>query len=144
MRHYELIANRLATTNPRHMLLVHQPEEAWEYGVSIDWAGIVLERVTGQSLNEYFHHHIFEPLAFGYISMVPTKEVKKNLAFMLSGGSTGRSLGTAQWSGRWWCDREKRVAGIVCAQVLPFGDAQVFQLSQGIETGVYNGLGLSL
>jgi hypothetical protein len=29
---------------------------------------------------------------------------------------------------------------MVCAQILPFGDAQVFQLYQDVETGVYKGL----
>lgn len=66
------------------------------------------------------------------------------LTFMLSGGSTGRSVRTAQWSGLpnlfWWCDRENGVAGIICAQILPFGDAQVFQLYQDVEAGIYKGL----
>jgi hypothetical protein len=66
------------------------------------------------------------------------------LTFLLSGGSTGRSVRTAQWSGLpnlyWWCDRDNGLAGMVCAQILPFGDAQVFQLYQDVETGVYRGL----
>ncbi|KAF7626515.1 beta-lactamase family protein [Aspergillus flavus] len=247
--------------------LVHQPGETWEYGIGIDWAGVVLERVTGQSLNDYFHQHIFEPIGLKHISMLPTEEMKANLAYMhqraadgqisvrdhllrraltvksesdiksyfnsggagcfstaqdysqilavllnngtspttgkqllkketvdemfrnqienlpplaekyfpdakaefvqsglglhptvegdrqgwgltflLSGGSTGRSIGTAQWSGvanlRWWCDREKGVAGFICSQVLPYGDEQLFQLSQDVETEVYKGLAL--
>lgn len=251
-----------------NMPLVHQPGEAWEYGVGIDWAGIVLERVTGQSLNDYFHEHIFQPLGLRHISMIPTEDMKKNLAylhqraadgqlsvrdhllrraltvknekdieayfnsggagcfstvqdycqilavllnngtspstgkqllkretvdemfrnqieslpplsekefpnvkadlvhynlgvhptvegdrqgwgltFLLSGGSTGRPLGTAQWSGianlRWWCDRKSGVAGFICTQVLPFGDDQLFQLSQDVETEVYKSLGVS-
>ncbi|KAI9373411.1 beta-lactamase/transpeptidase-like protein [Aspergillus egyptiacus] len=245
--------------------LVHQPGEAWEYGVNIDWAGIVLERLTGQSLGAYIEEHIFQPLGLTQISMVPSDEMKAKLAymhqrdptgrvsqrdhllqraltvdndselstyvmsggagcfstatdytrilavllnnglspntgkqillpetvesmfqdqighlpplsekyfadakpdlhragtgihptvegdrqgwgltFMLSGGTTGRSRATAQWSGlpnlRWWCDREKGVAGIICVQVLPFGDAQLFQLSQDVEMLVYQGL----
>lgn len=34
----------------------------WCYGVSIDWAGELLKRVTGQKLGEYCREHIFEPL----------------------------------------------------------------------------------
>ncbi|KAE8376873.1 beta-lactamase/transpeptidase-like protein [Aspergillus bertholletiae] len=245
--------------------LVHQPGEAWEYGIGIDWAGVVLERLTGQSLSDYFHQHIFEPLGLRHISMIPTEEMKTNLAymhqraadgqlsvrdhllrraltvksesdiksyfnsggagcfstaedysqilavllnngtspttgkqllkketvdemfrdqienlpplrekhfpaakadlshssigihptvegdrqgwgltFMLSRSTTGRSVGTVQWSGianlRWWCDREKGVAGFICSQILPYGDAQLFQLSQDVETEVYKGL----
>jgi CubicO group peptidase (beta-lactamase class C family) len=66
------------------------------------------------------------------------------LTFMLSGGSTGRSSGTAMWAGLpnlwWWCDREKGVAGIVCSQILPFADPKVLGLWVGIETGVYSSL----
>jgi hypothetical protein len=55
-------------------------------------------------------------------------------------------MGTGQWSGlpnlRWWCDREQGVAGIICAQILPFGDAQVFQLADDVEAEVYKGLHL--
>lgn len=66
------------------------------------------------------------------------------LTFLLSGGNTGRSVRTAQWSGLpnlfWWCDRENGVAGMICAQILPFGDPHVFKLYQDIETDVYKGL----
>jgi CubicO group peptidase (beta-lactamase class C family) len=66
------------------------------------------------------------------------------LTFMLTGGVTGRSPGTAQWAGLpnlwWWCDREKGVAGIICTQVLPFADLKVLELWGGIETAVYGGL----
>jgi CubicO group peptidase (beta-lactamase class C family) len=30
-------------------LLVNQPGIMWEYGINMDWAGIILERVTGQT-----------------------------------------------------------------------------------------------
>ncbi|OQD77806.1 hypothetical protein PENDEC_c002G05549 [Penicillium decumbens] len=245
--------------------LVHQPGEAWEYGVNTDWVGIVIERVTKKTLNEYFHQHIFEPLGLTHISMIPTPAMKEKLAYMhqrdsngrvhprdhllrrpltvetesdlkslfysggagcystpedycqilamllndgtspstgkqllkkstvdemfrnqiedlpplsekymgdakpdltndsvglhptvagdrqgwgltflLSGGATGRSVRTAQWSGLpnlyWWCDRENGLAGMICAQVLPFGDAQVAQLYQDVEAAVYKGL----
>ncbi|KAJ9203969.1 hypothetical protein DTO166G4_2689 [Paecilomyces variotii] len=245
--------------------LVNQPGEGWEYGVSIDWAGICLERVTGQTLNDYLHKHIFEPLGLKNISMFPTKSMKEKLAymnsrapdgqlsprdhplrrplivegaeeiknclnsggagcfakpqeycqiiavllndgtspttgakllrketvdemfrnqipefphfgtqgipdskpdltnpipdlyplpptggqgwgltFMLTGGATGRSTGTGHWAGLpnlwWWCDREKGIGGMVCAQILPFVDAQVTGLWVDIETEVYKAL----
>jgi len=62
--------------------LVHQPGEAWEYGVNIDWAGILVERVTGVSLNNYMHRYIFEPLGLKNISMFPTDSMKEKLAYM--------------------------------------------------------------
>ncbi|OHE90712.1 beta-lactamase [Colletotrichum orchidophilum] len=67
------------------------------------------------------------------------------LTFMLTGGPTGRSSGTAWWAGLpnlfWWCDREKGVAGIICSQILPFGDASVLGLWAQVEAAVYKGLG---
>lgn len=42
--------------------LVFQPGEKWLYSIGIDWAGIVVERVSGQDLEAYFHEHIFGPL----------------------------------------------------------------------------------
>lgn len=69
------------------------------------------------------------------------------ITFMLSGGATGRSLGTAQWSGlpnlQWWCDRDNGVAGIVCTQVLPFGDGKLWHLWQAVEAEVYKGLSVN-
>jgi CubicO group peptidase (beta-lactamase class C family) len=62
--------------------LVFQPGEAWEYGVSIDIAGIALERATGLSLNDYCHNNIFGPLGLENISMFPSTEMKEQLAYM--------------------------------------------------------------
>ncbi|GAB0134268.1 hypothetical protein EsDP_00002647 [Epichloe bromicola] len=38
------------------------PGEAWGYGVGLDWAGQVLEKVTGKSLGQYMQENIFDPL----------------------------------------------------------------------------------
>ncbi|KAK2010047.1 beta-lactamase [Colletotrichum eremochloae] len=69
------------------------------------------------------------------------------LTFMITGGTTGRSDGTACWAGLpnlyWWCDRENGVAGMVCTQILPFGDLSVLGLWAEVETAVYRGLGIS-
>lgn len=50
--------------------------------VGIDWAGILVERVTGLSLNDYFQRYIFEPLGLKNISFIPNESMKKNLAYM--------------------------------------------------------------
>ncbi|KAL1409452.1 hypothetical protein Q8F55_003435 [Vanrija albida] len=42
--------------------LVAEPGTRWAYGLGLDWAGILVERVTGQTLEEYFKQHIFDPL----------------------------------------------------------------------------------
>lgn len=69
------------------------------------------------------------------------------LSFMLSGSATGRSPGSAFWSGicncYWWCDRVKGVAGMVTTQTLPFGDLNSAGLWAGTEIAVYGDLAAS-
>ena len=42
--------------------LVFDPGERWEYGISTDWVGRVVERLSGQNLADYCQEHIFQPL----------------------------------------------------------------------------------
>ncbi|CAK3884454.1 Hypothetical predicted protein [Lecanosticta acicola] len=64
------------------MPLVNQPGSAWEYGIGIDWAGIVLQRATGVGLNDWIQKNIMQPLGLKNVNMFPTAEMKKNLAYM--------------------------------------------------------------
>ena len=42
--------------------LASDPGTRWEYGISTDVLGIIIEEVSGKSLDEYFRQQIFEPL----------------------------------------------------------------------------------
>jgi methyl acetate hydrolase len=42
--------------------LVTDPGERWEYGLSIDWAGQVIEALSGQTLEAYLVEQLFTPL----------------------------------------------------------------------------------
>jgi len=42
--------------------LVHQPGERFTYGLNVDVLGYLVEILSGESLDHYFHTHIFEPL----------------------------------------------------------------------------------
>ncbi len=44
------------------MPLAFDPGERWEYGIGVDWAGKVVEAVSGQTLGGYFAQHITGPL----------------------------------------------------------------------------------
>lgn len=43
--------------------LVCEPGERFEYGISTDWVGKIVEYISGQSLEDYFREHLFDPLA---------------------------------------------------------------------------------
>lgn len=61
--------------------LVFQPGAQWLYSIGIDWAGILVERVSGMSLQAYFHEHIFGPLglAVADITFVPDDDVRARM-----------------------------------------------------------------
>jgi methyl acetate hydrolase len=42
--------------------LVFEPGTEWLYGTSNDWIGRLVEKISGQNLEDYFHEHIFVPL----------------------------------------------------------------------------------
>jgi CubicO group peptidase (beta-lactamase class C family) len=42
--------------------ILFDPGSRWEYGISTDWLGKLVEVVSGQSLENYCRQHIFEPL----------------------------------------------------------------------------------
>jgi CubicO group peptidase (beta-lactamase class C family) len=42
--------------------LLFDPGERWMYGVNIDWAGKIVEAVSGQKLGAYLAEHLFGPL----------------------------------------------------------------------------------
>jgi CubicO group peptidase (beta-lactamase class C family) len=44
------------------MPLVFDPGDKWEYGINIDWAGRIVEAVSGQSLDAYVRDTILAPL----------------------------------------------------------------------------------
>ncbi|RSL91629.1 hypothetical protein CEP52_014207 [Fusarium oligoseptatum] len=62
--------------------LVNQPGEKFQYGISMDWVGVMIERVSGKSLEEYFKTNIFRPLGMNSVTFHPSEEAKANMAYM--------------------------------------------------------------
>ena len=52
--------------------LVADPGTRWEYGMSTDWLGQVIEAVSGTDLNSYCTEHIFGPLDMADATFSPT------------------------------------------------------------------------
>jgi CubicO group peptidase (beta-lactamase class C family) len=42
--------------------LMHQPGTKWEYSISVDLQGAIIERITGMTLSEYLDNKLFTPL----------------------------------------------------------------------------------
>lgn len=42
--------------------LMFEPGEQWLYSTSTDWLGRVVEKISGQQLEDYFRQHILDPL----------------------------------------------------------------------------------
>lgn len=53
--------------------LLFEPGERWEYGIGIDWAGMMVEAASGMDLEAYFQTHIFVPLGMKDTSFVPAE-----------------------------------------------------------------------
>src|SRR6185437_7626060 len=42
--------------------LIAEPGTRWEYGINVDFAGKLVEKLSGQKLDAYLQDHVFEPL----------------------------------------------------------------------------------
>ncbi len=69
--------------------LLFDPGEAWEYGSNIDWAGQVVEAVTGRRLGAVMRERIFAPLGMDSTGFVLTQEMRSRLARMHQRGGDG-------------------------------------------------------
>jgi CubicO group peptidase (beta-lactamase class C family) len=68
-------------TDPDHVLpLAFDPGSAWQYGIGIDWAGKMLEAVTGLTLDSYMRTHVFDPLKMMETGYLLTDAVRGRLA----------------------------------------------------------------
>ena len=56
------------------MPLVCEPGERWEYGISTDWVGQLVEAVSGQTLGDYLAQYVFEPLGMTDTGFVRSAE----------------------------------------------------------------------
>ena len=60
--------------------LVFDPGEQWLYSIAIDWAGKILENVTGESLGTYFEKNIFHPLGMASTGFKISADMRPRLA----------------------------------------------------------------
>jgi methyl acetate hydrolase len=64
--------------------LEFEPGERWQYGISMDWVGKLVEQVTDQSLEVYFRENIFAPLGMKDSGFLIGSAQKRRLATFAS------------------------------------------------------------
>lgn len=62
--------------------LLFEPGEQWEYGSNMDWAGLVVEAITGKRLGEVMQQRIFEPLGMTDTAFTMTPSMLQRRAGM--------------------------------------------------------------
>jgi CubicO group peptidase (beta-lactamase class C family) len=83
--------------------LVFEPGERWLYSTSTDWVGRLVEKVSGQPLEEYFREHIFVPLGMKDTSYFVPKDKEARLVTVnrrLADGSIVKDTVQPPTSGR--------------------------------------------
>ena len=71
-----ITASRASLATP----LLFDPGERWEYGSNMDWAGQVVEGITGKRLGEVMQERIFQPLGMADTAFTMTPSMRSRLA----------------------------------------------------------------
>jgi CubicO group peptidase (beta-lactamase class C family) len=65
------------------------PGDRWEYGISIDWAGKMVEAVSGKKLGAYLSENVFSPLGMNDTAFRITPAMRQRLAKIHQRGEDG-------------------------------------------------------
>jgi CubicO group peptidase (beta-lactamase class C family) len=69
--------------------LLFDPGERWDYGINIDWAGKMVEAVSGKRLGDYLQENLFNPLGMDSTAFKITPEMRARLAKIHQRGADG-------------------------------------------------------
>ncbi len=69
--------------------LMFDPGERWEYGINIDWAGKMVEAVTGQKLGRYLEDNVLGPLGMESTAFFISPGMRDRLAKIHHRGPDG-------------------------------------------------------
>jgi CubicO group peptidase (beta-lactamase class C family) len=62
--------------------LLFEPGDEWLYSTGIDWAGRIVEALSGKNLETYFHDHIFAPLGMVETSYNQAEDRRRRFSFV--------------------------------------------------------------
>lgn len=103
-RFHELTGTPTVLTGEKAALtdvpLINDPGTMWAYGTSTDWLGLLIERVSGQGLDDYIDEHVAGPLGMRDLTFHPTDAQRSRLMPMHArtpeGGLTEISMELAE------------------------------------------------
>jgi CubicO group peptidase (beta-lactamase class C family) len=93
VRYHELTGEPNALSGLKRSLsapLVNDPGTAWEYGVNTDWLGLVVEKISGQSLSSYLRQHVYAPLGMSDSTFAPSAEQRGRLLRVMQRQANGK------------------------------------------------------
>ena len=68
--------------------LVVQPGQRWQYSIAVDLQGVIIERLSGKRLGDYFEENIFAPLGMTETSFWLTEDKRPRLALVHTRNAT--------------------------------------------------------
>jgi methyl acetate hydrolase len=74
--------------------MVADPGTKFEYGINIDWLGLVVEAVSGQSLDKYLAQNVLQPLGMDNTTFVMSDEQRANSIPVQMKGPDGNWIAT--------------------------------------------------
>src|SRR3954452_8701817 len=84
-----------------HAPLLHDPGERWTYGVSTDWLGQVIQRVSAKTLEEYLRENVWGPLDMPDATFYPSDEQRERMPALMfrtpDGGLVQAPLEDVEW-----------------------------------------------
>lgn len=72
--------------------LIYQPGERWMYSSALDWAGLLVERLTNSTLEEYMRANIWKPLGINSMTFFPAQkpELQARVPVLSARGPDGK------------------------------------------------------
>lgn len=72
--------------------MIFEPGSSWMYGPGIDYAGLLIERITGQNLEAYMRTNLWEPLGIKDMTFSLSKrpDLKERMVEMSTRGTDGK------------------------------------------------------
>ncbi len=70
----------LLTRSSLQTPLVFDPGTEWQYGIGIDWTGLVIEAATGETLGEHLQNTILRPLEMHDTTFHPDEDLRNRLS----------------------------------------------------------------